>query len=115
MKNRPGLTLVVCSTLCMLIAACAGTPVVKPSCAISWDQSADYWRVAEYRLTVWRINGERTSDKSTHVVKPPATRVSCQEVGATKSGRWQATVRACLTDGTCSEESKPMSFQVAEK
>jgi NMD protein affecting ribosome stability and mRNA decay len=100
----------------MLIAVsgCAGTPVVKPSCAISWDQSADYWRVAEYRLTVWRVNEQQTSDKSTHVVKAPATRVSCQDVGATKNGRWQATVQACLTDGTCSEASTPMSFQVAE-
>jgi NMD protein affecting ribosome stability and mRNA decay len=116
MSNRPGIKSVVYSTLCLITgAACAATPVVKPSCAISWDQSADYWRVAEYRLTIWRVNEQQTSDKSTHVVKAPSTRVSCQDVGATKSGRWQATVQACLTDGTCSEASKPMSFQVAEK
>jgi hypothetical protein len=41
--------------------------------------------------------------------------VSCQEVGANKIGRWQATVQACLKDGTCSEASKAMSFQVVEK
>jgi hypothetical protein len=41
--------------------------------------------------------------------------VSCQDVGANKTGRWQATVQACLKDGTCSEASKAMSFQVAEK
>ncbi|HTL60400.1 MAG TPA: hypothetical protein VL261_02035 [Nitrospira sp.] len=117
MNDRPGIKSVVYATVCMLItgASCVGPPVVKPTCAISWDQSADYWRVAEYRLTVWRVSEQQTSDRSTHVVKAPSTRVSCRDVGATKSGRWQATVRACLTDGTCSEESKPMSFQVAEK
>ena len=35
-------------------AACASSARVKPTCAISWDRSADYWRVAEYRLTVWK-------------------------------------------------------------
>jgi hypothetical protein len=88
---------------------------VKPSCAISWDKSADHWRVTEYRITVWRLNEQQAADKTTHVVKAPSTQVSCQEVGANKNGRWQATVQACLTDGTCSEASKPMSFQVAEK
>jgi NMD protein affecting ribosome stability and mRNA decay len=71
--------------------------------------------VAEYRVTVWMVNEQQLSDKTTHVVKAPATQVSCQEVGANKSGRWQATVQACLKDGTCSEAGKPMSFQVAEK
>jgi hypothetical protein len=30
-------------------------------------------------------------------------------------GQWQATVQACLNDGTCSQESAPLSFKVAEK
>ena len=117
MNNRPWLISVTHSTICVILtgAACAVTPVVKPTCAISWDQSADYWRVAEYRLTVWRVNEQQAADKTTHVVKAPATQVSCQDVGANKIGRWQATVQACLKDGTCSEASKPMSFQVAEK
>ena len=105
------------SSLCMLMAAaaCAApATVVKPTCAISWDRSADYWRVAEYRITVWKVNEQQASDKSTHVVKAPATQVSCQEVGANTKGRWQATVHACLSDGTCSEASQPMSFQVAD-
>lgn len=50
-----------------------------------------------------------------HIVKAPTTQVSCQEVGATKPGTWQATIQACLKDGTCSAESKSMSFKVAEK
>lgn len=102
--------------LCVIIAgvACA-TPVVKPTCAISWDRSADYWRVAEYRVTVWMIHDGNAPDKQTYVVKAPATQVSCQEVGANKTGQWQATVQACLKDGTCSAASKPMSFKVAEK
>jgi len=117
MKNRPGLISLSQFTMWVMLAAaaCAVTPVVKPSCAISWDQSADYWRVAEYRLTVWRVNDQQAADKTTHVVKAPTTQVSCQEVGANKIGRWQATVQACLKDGTCSQASKPMSFQVAEK
>jgi|SRR5690242_19406113 NMD protein affecting ribosome stability and mRNA decay len=118
MRNCPSLMSALQSTGCVVVligAACASSPVVKPTCAISWDKSADYWRVSEYRLTVWRMNEQQSSDKSTHVVKAPSTQVSCQEVGANKSGRWQATVQACSSDGTCSEASKPMSFQVAEK
>jgi hypothetical protein len=115
-KTRSGLVpVILCIAVIIAAAACAMSPVVKSSCAISWDQSADYWRVAEYRLTIWKVNDQQASDKTTHVVKAPTTQVSCQEVGANKIGRWQATVQACLTDGTCSEASKPMSFQVAEK
>ena len=105
------------SLICMVmaVAACSSPgPVVKPTCAISWDRSADYWRVTEYRLTVWKLNGQQASEKSTHVVKAPTTQVSCQEIGASTSGRWQATVQACLSDGTCSQAGKPTSFQVAE-
>jgi hypothetical protein len=114
MKNGQLFNAVAC---CMVVtsAACAGMPVVKPSCAISWDQSLDYERVTEYRLTVWRVNGQHTFDKTTHVVKAPSTQVSCEDVGANKSGRWQATVQACLKNGLCSAASTPMSFQVAEK
>jgi len=117
MKHPLRVVSVICWTAGVMFAggACAVTPVVKPSCAISWDQSADYWRVAEYRLTVWMVNEQRSSEKTTHVVKAPTTSVSCQEVGANKTGDWQATIQACLNDGTCSEASKPMSFKVAEK
>ena len=117
MCKRSRLMSVIQSMVCLVLvgAACALTPVVKPTCAISWDQSADYWRVAEYRLTVWMVSEQQTSEKTIHVVKAPATQVSCQDVGANKAGRWQATVQACLKDGTCSEASKAMSFQVAEK
>ena len=111
-------TAVIRFLVCIVVtvAACAApAQVVKPTCAISWDRSADYWRVAEYRLTVWKVNEQQASSKTTHVVKAPATQVSCQDIGVNTSGRWQATVQACLTDGTCSEASKPMSFQVAEK
>lgn len=107
---------VIRSLACFIVVAagCATpAPVVKATCAISWDRSADYWRVAEYRLTVW--NEQQAASKTTHVVKAPTTQVSCQDIGANRSGRWQATVQACLIDGTCSEASKPMSFQVAEK
>jgi len=117
MSNRSWLMSVIhAMVLVMAGAACVVTsPVVKPTCAISWDKSADYWRVAEYRLTVWMANEQQASDKTIHVVKAPTTQVSCQEVGANKIGRWQATVQACLKDGTCSEASKAMSFQVVEK
>ena len=103
--------------LCVVMAgvACSATPVVKPTCTISWNQSADYWRVAEYRVTIWMVSDGHTPDKTTHVVKAPTAQVSCQEVGAVKPGRWQATVQACLKDGTCSEASKPMSFKVLEQ
>jgi hypothetical protein len=114
MSHRMSLMSVIRSMVCVVIAGAAcSAPVVKPTCAISWDQSADYWRVAEYRLTVW--NEQQSSERRTHVVKAPATQVSCQDVGANKIGHWQATVQACLKDGTCSEASKPMSFHVAEK
>lgn len=99
----------------MLGTACAATPIVKPTCTISWDRSADYWRVAEYHVTVWMVTERAASDKAMHIVKAPMTQVSCQEVGANKPGTWQATIQACLKDGTCSAESKPMSFKVAEK
>ena len=118
MRNRRRIMSVLRVSGCVLMLigmACASAPVVKPTCAISWDKSADYWRVSEYRLTVWQVNEQQASDKSTHVVKAPSTQVSCQEVGANKTGRWQATVQACSSDGTCSEASRPMSFQVAEK
>lgn len=103
--------------VCMIMAgtACAATPIVKPTCTISWDRSADYWRVAEYHVTVWMVGNQTPSNKATHTVKAPTTQVSCQEVGANKPGTWQATIQACLKDGTCSAESKPMSFKVAEK
>lgn len=99
----------------MLGTACAATPIVKPTCTISWDRSADYWRVAEYRVTTWMVTERTAPNKAMHVVKAPTTQVSCQEVGANKPGTWQATIQACLKDGTCSVESKPMSFKVAEK
>jgi NMD protein affecting ribosome stability and mRNA decay len=119
MQNRPWFMSVVrltgCAVMLTISIGCASTPVVKPSCAISWEKSADYWRVTEYRLTVWRLNEQQTSDKTTQVVKAPSTQVSCQEAGANKSGHWQVTVQACSNDGKCSEASKPMSFQVSEK
>jgi len=96
-------------------SACAATPIVKPTCTISWDRSTDYWRVAEYHVTVWMVTDRTASNKAMHIVKAPMTQVSCQEVGANKPGTWQATIQACLKDGTCSAESKPMSFKVAEK
>lgn len=116
MKQAPFLYNLSLPVVCMVLAeaACSATPVVKPTCAISWDQSADYWRVAEYRLTVWKVSEQVTSEKTTHSVKAPATKISCQDVGANTPGRWQATVQACLKDGACSAASKPMSFNVAE-
>ena len=116
MTNRswtPAVTrLLVC--IVMASAACTSSPKVKPSYAISWDQSADYRRVTEYHLTVWKMNGDQASLNTTHVVKAPMTQVSCQDVGANTSGRWLATVQACLSDGTCSQAGTPTSFQVAE-
>jgi NMD protein affecting ribosome stability and mRNA decay len=104
------------SGLCVIIAgACAATPIVKPTCTISWDRSADYWRVTEYHVTVWMVSESKVSERVIHIVKAPVTQVSCQEVGADKPGRWQATIQACMKDGTCSAESKPMSFKVAER
>ena len=116
MRNRsstPVTRFLVC--IAMASAACASSPMVKPTCAISWDPSADHWRVAEYHLTVWKMNGEQASLKTTHVVKAPLTQVSCQDVGANTSGRWLATVQACLSDGTFSQAGKPMSFQVGKQ
>ena len=97
----------------MIGSASAVPPVVKPSCVISWDKSEG--DVAEYRLTVWMVDAVHPSTKTSHRVKAPKTQVSCREVGVNKVGRWQATVQACLIDGTCSEASKPISFQLAEK
>jgi NMD protein affecting ribosome stability and mRNA decay len=103
--------------VCVLMTgtACAATPIVKPTCTISWERSADYWRVAEYHVTVWTVTNGAASNRATHIVKAPITQVSCQEVGANKPGSWQATIQACLKDGKCSAASKPMSFKVAEK
>ena len=115
MKGHPWLSFVILVVVCVVVgSAGAVTPVVKSTCMISWDPSGDHPGITEYRITVWMVNG-RTPQKTTHVVKAPTTQVSCKEVGANKSGNWQATVQACLKDGTCSEASKPMSFHVAEK
>lgn len=101
--------------LCLLVGtACAATPVVKPTCTIFWDRSADM-RVAEYHVTVWRVAPHPTPMGTIHVVKAPTTQVSCQEVGANKPGSWQAMVQACLKDGTCGVASKLILFKVAEK
>lgn len=117
MKGHPWLSFVIQLTVCVMVAGAAEavTPVVKSTCMISWDPSEDDRRITEYRITVWMVNGQRAPQKTTHVVKAPTTRVSCKEVGANKLGNWQATVQACLNDGTCSEASKPLSFKVAEK
>ena len=115
MKGHPWLSFVILVVVCVVVgSAGAVTPVVKSTCMISWDPSGDHPGITEYRITVWMVNG-RTPQKTTHVVKAPTTQVSCKEVGANKIGHWQATVQACLKDGTCSEASKPMSFHVAEK
>lgn len=117
MTNSRCLWKLMQSAVCVIMVgtACAATPIVKPTCTISWDRSADYWRVAEYHVTVWMMSESTPSNKTTHTVKAPTTQVSCQEVGADKPGRWQATIQACLKDGTCSAASKPMLFKVAEK
>jgi NMD protein affecting ribosome stability and mRNA decay len=115
MKGHPWLSFVILVVVCVVVgSAGAVTPVVKSTCMISWDPSGDHPGITEYRITVWMVNG-RTPQKTTHVVKAPTTQVSCKEVGANKSGNWQATVQACLNDGICSEASKPLSFKVAEK
>ena len=119
MKGYPWLSFVIQLTVCVMVAGAGAaevvTPVVKSTCMISWDPSEDDTRIIEYRITVWMVNGQRAAEKTTHVVKAPTTQVSCKEVGATKIGQWQATVQACLNDGTCSQASKPLSFKVAEK
>ena len=115
MKGHPWLSFVILVVVCVVGSAGAVTSVVKSTCMISWDPSGDHPGITEYRITVWMVNGQRTPQKTTHVVKAPTTQVSCKEVGANKIGHWQATVQACLNDGTCSEASKPLSFKVAEK
>jgi hypothetical protein len=114
MSNSQFLFNLIQCALCGIMAGAvyAETPVVKPTCTISWDRSAG---IAEYHLTIWKIIDSKPTDKATHIVKAPSTQVSCQEVGANKPGKWQVTIQACLKDGTCSEPSKSMSFKVAEK
>jgi hypothetical protein len=94
-------------------AAYAATAVVKPTCTISWDRSADQ-RVAEYRVTVWEVAPQAGPIARTHVVKAPATQVSCHEAGVNSTGTWQATVQACLKDGTCGAKNTPIKFQVTK-
>lgn len=102
--------------LCVILVgtACAATPVVKPTCTLSWDPVAD-WRVAEYHVSVWRVAPQPTPMATTYVVKAPTTKVSCQEIGANKPGTWQASIQACLKDGNCGAASKMILFKVAEK
>ena len=116
MKVLDYLTVLSLLGLCApaIILGCATTPVVKPTCVISWDPSAD-GRINEYRVTVWMVSEGKSSDKVTHRVKAPATQVSCEEVGIHMTGKWQATVQACLKDGTCSDSSKPISFNVVNR
>ena len=91
-------------------AACTATPVVKSTCVISWDRSLD-WRIDHYKVSVWQ---DGKSEKPPYIVKAPATEVSCQAVGVQGKGGWQATIQACLKDGTCSEPSTPKPFKVLE-
>jgi len=116
MKVGHYLTALSLASLCVLVGylGCAATPEVKPTCVISWDRSAD-WRIDEYRVTVWMVSEGKSSDKLTRKVKAPATQVSCQEVGANTTGKWQATIQACLKDGVCSDSSKPISFKVVNR
>jgi len=117
MKGHPWLSFVIQLLVCVMVGGSAGavTPVVKSTCMISWDPGEENPGITEYRITVWMVNGQRTPQTSTHVVKAPTTQVSCKAVGANKLGNWQATVQACLKDGICSEASTPLSFKVAEK
>src|SRR5262245_56231299 len=94
--------------------ACSATPVVKPTCTISWDRSVDS-RVAEYHVTVWGVTPNPTPMGTTHVVTPPTTEVSCQKIGTNKPGTWQAMIQACLNDGNCGVASNMILFKVAEK
>ncbi|WP_455379668.1 hypothetical protein [Petrachloros mirabilis] len=87
---------------------------VKPTCIISWDPSEDA-RISEYRVTVWKAVAGKASDKAVYKVKPPATQVSCKQVGVAVSGEWQASVQACLKDGICSDSSKPIFFKVVDE
>ena len=68
--------------------------------------------IDEYRVTVCMVSEGKSSNKLTRKVKAPATQVSCQEVGANTTGKWQATIQACLKDGICSDSSKPISFNL---
>jgi hypothetical protein len=117
MNHHPRPSLLIPMLVCLMMpgTASAATPVVKSTCTISWDESDDHSQISEYRITIWMVNGQRAPKKTTHIIKAPTTNVSCQEVGANKVGLWQATVQACLNDGTCSQESKPLSFKVTNK
>lgn len=105
---------VVLALSCSLfaVAACASTPIVKPTCVISWDRSAD-WRIDHYKVEL-SVDG-MVSSSSPYIVKAPATEVACREIGAQKAGSWQATIRACLKDGSCSEPSKPIKFKIVDR
>ena len=100
---------------CVLLGgvACAGTPIVKLSCTITWERSADYWRVDEYRVVVWKSSGGAGSERVTTPIKAPRTEVSCHDAGARSDGVWQATIQACLKDGACSDPGKPKAFKIA--
>lgn len=113
MKTLYDSSVTLCVACCavMGLAGCIGTPVVKPSCSISWDRTAD-WRIAEYRVKAGMLKEGKLDSKILHKVAAPATQVSCQEVGAQAEGVWQVTVEACLQDNTCSSPSKPISFKV---
>jgi hypothetical protein len=117
MKHHRQPSLLIPMFLCLMVTGATGaaTPVVKSTCTISWDESEDHLQISEYRITVWMVNGQKAPQKTTHVVKAPTTQISCKQVGANKVGHWQATVQACLSDGTCSQASNPLSFQVADK
>jgi hypothetical protein len=116
MKALHHVTVLSLSGLCvpMIILGCASTPVVQPTCVIAWDQSPDS-RIDEYRVTAWMVSEGKSSDKVTHRVKAPATQASCKEVGTHTTGKWQATIQACLKDGTCSDSSQPISFEVVNR
>jgi hypothetical protein len=117
MQHHTRPSLLIPMVLCLMAMGTAGaaTPVVKSTCTISWDEGEGHPEIFEYRITVWMVNGQKAPKKTIHVVKAPTTQVSCKEVGANKVGHWQATVQACLKDGTCSQASQPLSFQVADK
>jgi hypothetical protein len=100
--------------MCALIAgaACAAVPVVQSTCVISWDRSAD-GRIDHYEVSVWHDG--KLLNRAPHRVNAPVKQVSCHEVGVSSVGKWQATIRACLKNGTCSEPSAPISFKVLSK
>lgn len=99
----------------LVAGACAATPIVKPTCTISWERSADFWRVDEYRLTASKMVEGASAEKITMVVKAPKTQVSCHDAGARSEGKWQVVVQACLKDGTCSQAGKPLVFTIVAK